>query len=82
MSPVLQKNKTFIILGLSPALLVFSLFVLYPIVRSFMYGVYSWNGLSKPVFVGLENFRQIFTDPIFWKSLQNNLFVVVASVFG
>jgi raffinose/stachyose/melibiose transport system permease protein len=82
MSPILQKNKTFIIAGLLPALLVFSCFVLYPIVRSFMYGFYNWNGLSKPRFIGIDNFIKIFTDAVFWKSLKNNLFVVVASIFG
>ena len=82
MSPILQKNKTFIIAGLVPALIVYSFFVLYPIVRSFIFGFYSWNGLSKPRYIGLENFRRIFTDPVFWKSLQNNLLVVAASIFG
>jgi raffinose/stachyose/melibiose transport system permease protein len=82
MSPIIQKNKKFIIIGLAPALIIFSFFVLYPIVRSFMYGFYNWNGLSSPRFIGVENFRRIFIDPVFWKSLKNNLFVVVASIFG
>jgi len=82
MSPILQKNKKFIVVGLLPALLVFFCFVLYPIVRSFMYGFYDWNGLSKPVFVGFDNFKNIFADSVFWKALKNNLFVVFASIFG
>jgi raffinose/stachyose/melibiose transport system permease protein len=79
---ILQKNKKFIIISLSPALIVYALFVLYPIARSFLYGLYSWNGLSKPKYTGFENFYLILTDGIFWKSFRNNVFVVVASVLG
>jgi raffinose/stachyose/melibiose transport system permease protein len=79
---VLQKNKRFIIIALAPALIVYTLFVLYPIVRSFLYGFYNWNGLSKPKYIGVENFYRILTDSIFWKSFKNNVFVILASVFG
>jgi raffinose/stachyose/melibiose transport system permease protein len=79
---VLQKNKKFIVISLFPALIVYALFVLYPIARSFLYGLYSWNGLSKPRYTGFENFYLILTDSIFWKSFKNNVFVVAASVFG
>jgi raffinose/stachyose/melibiose transport system permease protein len=79
---VLQKNKSFIAAALSPALILYALFVLYPIARSFLYGLYSWNGLSKPKYIGFENFYRILTDGIFWKSFKNNAFVVLASVFG
>ncbi|MDR0540071.1 MAG: sugar ABC transporter permease [Spirochaetaceae bacterium] len=82
MTAVLRKNKIFIIAGLAPALIIFALFVLYPIARSFLYGFYHWNGLSKPRFAGIENFSKIFSDAVFWKSLKNNLFVVAASIFG
>jgi raffinose/stachyose/melibiose transport system permease protein len=79
---VLRKNKKFMIVALSPALIVYALFVLYPIVRSFLYGFYSWNGLSQPKYIGWENFQLILTDSIFWKSFKNNVFVVLASVLG
>ena len=42
------KNKKYIFLGLLPALSLFIFFVVYPIIRSFFYGFYDWNGLSKP----------------------------------
>lgn len=63
-------------------MIVFSCFVLYPIIHSFVFGFYSWNGLSPPRFIGIENFRRIFEDTIFWRSLRNNFIVVAASVFG
>jgi raffinose/stachyose/melibiose transport system permease protein len=41
-----------------------------------------WNGFGPMEFVGLQNFIDIAKDPIFWKSVKNNIFVVIASVFG
>lgn len=76
------KNKKIIILGLLPALVIFILFVIIPIFQSFYYGFFKWNGLSEPVFIGIKNFVDVFTDKVFWLSFKNNLLVVVASVFG
>lgn len=76
------KNKKHIFLGLFPALSLFIFFVVYPIIRSFFYGFYDWNGLSKPVYVGLANFKAVLSDKVFWHAFRNNIFIVVVSVFG
>ena len=77
---VLNRSKGTIFWGLLPALFVYSLFVIWPIGRSFWYGFFDWNGLSQPVFSGLANFQRIFSDPVFWLALKNNLLVMLASV--
>jgi len=76
------KNKKYIFLGLFPALSLFIFFVVYPIIRSFFYGFYDWNGLSKPIYVGLANFKAVLSDKVFWHAFRNNIFIVVISVFG
>lgn len=76
------KNRKYVALGLAPALAIYLIFVLYPIVRSFFYGFYDWNGLSKPSYVGLANFASILSDGVFWKSFWNNIYIVLVSVFG
>ena len=50
-------------LFLAPALVLYALFVLYPIVQSLRYSLYDWNGL-EPLgnFAGLDNFRRAFDD--------------------
>jgi len=78
----IRRNKVYIILGLLPAVLLYAIFVLYPILRSFNYGFYNWNGLSAPKYIGLDNFKTIFTDDIFWLSFKNNIYVVLFSVFA
>lgn len=51
-----------------PGLSVFAVFELYPLVRTFVLGLYSWDGFSDPTFVGTQNFRLALNDPIFWKA--------------
>lgn len=77
-----RKNRLYIILGLFPALLLYIILVIYPIGRSFIYGFYDWTGLGRPVYTGLWNFRDILSDRVFWLSFRNNIFIVLASVFG
>ncbi|NCC63579.1 MAG: sugar ABC transporter permease, partial [Spirochaetia bacterium] len=55
----------------APALLVFITMKMIPAMMGFWYSLTSWNGINpyKP-FIGLENFREIFTsDSYFWDSL-------------
>ena len=79
---ILQRNKLAILIGLVPALLIYLIFSIIPILISIYYSFMDWNGFGAMKFVGLQNFIDIAKDPVFWKSLKNNLFVVAASVFG
>jgi raffinose/stachyose/melibiose transport system permease protein len=76
------KRKWALVAGLVPALLIYVVFAIYPIILSFYYSVMNWDGFTAMQFVGLKNFVKIFHDPIFWNSTENNIFVVLASVFG
>ncbi|MGH2474880.1 MAG: carbohydrate ABC transporter permease, partial [Candidatus Limnocylindrales bacterium] len=66
---------------LAPALALYALFVLYPIVQSMRYSLYDWNGLeSLDDFVGLDNFRRAFSDPRFRDALKHNAIIIVLSI--
>lgn len=58
---------------------MFSVYVLYPIIQSLRLSFYRWSGLpgSKAEFVGLENYIEMFSDPVFLTSLKNNLLWVI-----
>ncbi|NGQ94893.1 sugar ABC transporter permease [Brevibacillus sp. SYP-B805] len=43
-----------------PALLVYVIFVLYPLFSAFTYSLYDWKGIAKGSFVGLQNFIMLF----------------------
>jgi raffinose/stachyose/melibiose transport system permease protein len=76
----LQDNLT-IALFLLPALILFFIFVLYPIIQSVYYSMFNWKGFGPAVdFVGLENFRKILTDRVFLIALRNGLLIVTFSL--
>tara|TARA_R110001583_G_scaffold4077_5_gene24367 strand:- start:12667 stop:13593 length:927 start_codon:yes stop_codon:yes gene_type:complete len=62
---------------MAPALLLFSLYVLYPIVSSFMLSFYSWDGLGDKTWVGFGNYIQLFDSETFWTALKNNVIWMV-----
>src|SRR4051794_308545 len=45
-----------------PALAAYGLFVLWPIVKTFKYSLYSWDGVAAAQWVGLDNYKTVFTD--------------------
>src|SRR5512145_3074611 len=70
-----------IALFLLPALILFLLFVVYPIFRSIYFSLFDWNGLGPAVdFVGLGNYKTILSDKVFIKALWNALLIIVFSL--
>ena len=70
--------KTFIIICLSPALVLFSIFMLYPTISVLIMSLYKWGGLSSgKTFVGLKNFKILMSDERFLRSFQNTIFIIV-----
>jgi raffinose/stachyose/melibiose transport system permease protein len=70
-----------IFLFLLPALLLYALFVLYPIVQSIRFSAYDWNGLTPLTeWVGLQNFRDAFADPLFIEAIQHNFIIIGLSL--
>lgn len=65
----------FIAVNIIPTLLLFGLFFVYPFIKTFYISLFSWRGLSKNMtFLGLANFKRLFTDPIILQATKNNLF--------
>ncbi|OPJ54720.1 carbohydrate ABC transporter permease [Clostridium oryzae] len=79
---LIRRNKKLIIAGLAPALIVYAMFVIIPIFRSFYYGFTNWNGFGTAKLVGFQNFKAILKDSYFWMSFKNNILVVIASILG
>lgn len=63
---------------ISPWIVGFLLFTLYPAVMSLWYSLCDYDVLSSPVFVGTLNYRDLAGDSVFWKALWNT--IVFASV--
>lgn len=64
-------------LFISPFYILFLTFGIFPIFFSFYLGFQKWNGLGDMEFIGIQNFKWILTDPIFWTSLYNTIIMWV-----
>ena len=81
-TPRRTQDNLIIILFLLPALVLFSIFVIYPIFQSVYYSFYNWKGFGPAVdFVGLKNFENILKDRVFLIALRNGLFIIAFSLF-
>jgi raffinose/stachyose/melibiose transport system permease protein len=75
------KDYVSIALFLLPAIILFALFLIYPIFRAGYYSLFNWNGLGPATkFVGLNNFRLILTDRVFLKAIENCIIIVLLSL--
>jgi len=75
------KDGLGIFLFLLPGLVVFVLFVIYPIFRSVYFSTFDWNGLGPAVKnIGIENYKKILTDDVFLKSIKNVIIIIVLSL--
>lgn len=70
-----------IALLLAPALVLFSVFVLYPVTQAAYYSVFTWNGYGPlENFVGLANYQEVLGHDVFQRAIRNNLVIVVLSL--
>lgn len=78
-----QRNEIrTILLFLLPAVIVYSIFIVYPILSTLKYSLYDWNGIQKDkLFIGLQNYITLLNDNAFWLALKNNLYVILVSIF-
>jgi raffinose/stachyose/melibiose transport system permease protein len=67
---------------LGPALLIYSVVVVYPMVYSSYLSLFRWDGVSPTkTFVGLQNYVDLITqDQVFWIALKNNAVWLVAAL--
>ena len=72
------ERMLFFLLFLGVPLAVYLMFVVSPFLQAFYYSLTNWSGLSPSMdFIGLANYERIFADAVFWKSLRNNLVLLV-----
>jgi N-acetylglucosamine transport system permease protein len=78
----MQRNL-FIAAFILPTFVFFCIFVIYPVIQGLYYSLFDWSGMSENMkFVGLGNFKEMFKDPILWRAIGNDYFLVVGKVIG
>jgi raffinose/stachyose/melibiose transport system permease protein len=64
-----------------PALALYALFVLFPIVQAARFSLFDWNGLEAlDQFVGIANFERALADRVFIGAVSHNAFIVILSL--
>ena len=76
-SPRRWQDYATVILFLLPALVLFIVFVVYPIIQSLYYSLFDWKGFGPAVdFVALDNFINILSDKVFLQALQHGTLII------
>lgn len=76
----LYSDKKVIFSLVAPGILVFLVAILAPIILSVYYGFTDYSGMGSYNFIGLENYKNLFRDPVFWTALRNSLFLAIGFI--
>jgi raffinose/stachyose/melibiose transport system permease protein len=75
------SNKKAICVFVLPTLIIFVAIVFVPVFMSAYYSTLDWGGFGKGTFIGLSNYKALFSDAVFGKSIINSFLYAFASIF-
>ena len=64
-----------------PSLIIYGIFLIYPMLSAFHYSFFKWNMISESKYVGLKHYIRMFGDRRFWNSYITTLHFTLISVF-
>ena len=67
-------------LMIAPAMAVFILFLIYPIIYMVYLSFFDWNMIGEMKFIGVQNYTHMFADSDFWQVLGNSVYYMVMVV--
>ena len=77
---VLRRHRAQYLM-LLPGLVLAGMFVFYPILAAVYYSLQDWSGFNADrVFIGLANYLQLFSDPIFWGAFRRSMLFLIGTV--
>ena len=71
-----QKGFYFVL----PTLVIYGIFLIYPMLSAFHYSFFKWNMISESKFVGLKNYIRMFGDRRFWNSYYTTFHFTLISI--
>lgn len=67
---------------ITPFYVLFIIFGLFPIISGFMLSFTNWDGFGDMNFIGLRNYVRLLSDPLFWRALENTIYIgIYAHIF-
>ena len=71
------KNFSFVL----PAVLIFSVFYIYPFFDIFRLSFHEWNGITPTMkFVGLQNLQELMKDEVWWQSMGHAAYITLIAL--
>tara|TARA_B100001964_G_scaffold242564_1_gene317770 strand:- start:1878 stop:2747 length:870 start_codon:yes stop_codon:yes gene_type:complete len=74
----IQKKGFYFVL---PTLIIYGIFLIYPMLSAFHYSFYKWNMISESKYVGLKHYIRMFGDRRFWNSYLTTFHFTFISIF-
>lgn len=75
-----MKRKLIPYLLVSPYIIHFIVFIAFPVGFSIFLTFNKWNIISPMEFIGLSNYKRLFNDDIFWRSLSNTILFLLIHI--
>jgi multiple sugar transport system permease protein len=77
--PVLARRAT-VLLFMAPWLIGFLALFVYPLATSLYLSFTRYNVIEAPILIGLDNYRHMLDDPLFWTAMGNTLWMILVAV--
>lgn len=73
------SKKKYLIGFTLPTVIVYCLYIIFPIGIAVYFSVTKYSGIGKAKFNGLANYRRLLSDPTFWLAFKNTMIIFVAA---
>ena len=78
----LLSNKWYVTVFVAPGLILFLVMAVIPLFTTGYYGLFNYDGIGQKVFIGLKNYKELFTtDPYFKRAVLNSFILAAGSLF-
>jgi len=80
MSPMAKREERYFYLCISPWIAGFLIFTAGPIVASLFFSFCNYDVVTPPDWIGIQNYKRLLSDPLFWQSLKVTSYFSLVSV--
>lgn len=75
-----KKKLAMPVLFLTPVFVIYTVFLFVPLLQTAYYSMTKWNGVSKKVWNGFQNYADLFGNADYWMTFQNTLQLVIITL--
>lgn len=78
---MIKTNKRLLALFLMPSLVIFVLFIIYPLITTVYRSFFVYNGFKLGDFIMFDNYKAALEDPVFWRAHWNTFKMLAVQLF-